>query len=263
MKKSILLFTFALAAFFSQAQVTLDHTYNYSATVGKFETLGYKYYLMDVPRSECRIYNMDHSLYKTISCETPSGCYLFDIKFLSESTFDNDAGIELLYSYYKYYSGGDYYEYDSKIINEDGSQIAFIDGALYNYINKTGDDEYKLFSYCYNFSTFPEVIWTNIYSLPGAPILNTSASLQNEDWSLNAYPNPGFESVKVAYSLPGNVFTATLHLVDNSGQPVDHFIVDSYSDHLDLNVSNLASGVYYYFIESEGQKSSAQKLVIQ
>jgi len=263
MKKSILLFVFALAYFFSQAQVTLDHTYNYSTTVVKFETLGYKYYLMDVPRAECRIYNMDHSLYKTISCAVPSGCYLFDIKFLSEKTFDSDAGIELLYSYYKYYSGSDYYDYDTKIINEDGSQIVFIDGALYNYINKTGEDEYKLFSYCYNFSTFPEVIWTNIYSLPGAPVLNASVLKSTEDWSLNAYPNPGSETVKVAYSLPNNVFSATLHLVDHSGRPINQFTVDRYSDHLDLNVSTLASGVYMYFIESEGQKSSAQKLVVR
>ncbi|WP_340111528.1 T9SS type A sorting domain-containing protein [Maribellus mangrovi] len=263
MKKLILSALMTVLYFGTYAQVTLDHTYNYSATVVNFETLGYKYYIMDVPRAECRIYNMDHSLYKTISCAVPSGCFLFDVKFLSEKTFDNDAGIELLYSYYKYYSGSDYYEYDSKIINEDGSQIVFIDGALYNYINKTGENEYKLFSYCYNFSIFPEVIWTNIYSLPGAPLVNASVFDSNEDWSLNAYPNPGIETVKVVYSLPANLFSATLHLVDNSGQPINHFNVDRYSDHLDLNVSSLASGVYFYFIENEGQKSPSQKLVIQ
>lgn len=263
MKKTVILLTAIFMATGLMAQVTLDHTYNYSATVVKFETLGYKYYLMDVPRSECRIYNMDHSLYKTISCSTPSGCYLFDIKFLSEKTFDNDAGIELLYSYYKYYSGGDYYDYDSRIINEDGSEIVFIDGALYNYINKTGDDTYKLFSYCYNFSSFPEVIWTNIYSLPGAPILNASVVNQENQWSLNAYPNPTYETVKVAYSLPANVFSATLHLVDNTGRPVNQFIVDTYSDHLDLDVTSLSSGIYFYFIEADGKRSASQKLIVQ
>lgn len=247
----------------SMAQVTLEHTYNYSATVVNFETLGYKYYLMDVPRSECRIYNMDHSLYKTISCTVPSGSYLFDIKFISEKTFDSDAGIELLYSYYKYYSGSDYYDYDSRIINEDGSEIVFINGALYNNVNKTGDDTYKLFSYCYDFSNSPETIWTNIYSLPGAPPVNASIFTRENDWSLTAYPNPSSETVKVAYSLPKNVYSATLHLVDNSGRPVDQFTVDQYSDHLDLNVSDFASGVYFYFIETEGRKSAAQKLVIQ
>ena len=263
MKKTVSLL---IAIFFVSdiiAQVTLDHTYNYSTTVVKLETLGYKYYLMDVPRSECRIYNMDHSLYKIVSCPVPSGCYLFDIKFLSEKTFDTDAGIELLHSYYKYYSGGDYYDYDSRIVNEDGSEIAFIDGALYNYINKTGDDTYKLFSYCYNFSSFPEVIWTNIYSLPGIPIVNASLIKAETDWSLKAFPNPTYETVKVAYLLPPGVFSATLHLVDNAGRPVDQFIVDKYSDHLDLNVTNLSAGIYFYFIESEGKRSSSQKLIVQ
>lgn len=247
----------------TMAQVSLEHTYNYSATVVQFETLGYKYYLMDVPRSECRIYNMDHSLNKTISCPVPSGCYLFDIKFVSEKTFDNDAGIELLYSYYKYYSGSDYYDYDTRIVNDDGSEIVFINGGLYNYINKTGTDTYKLFSYCYDFSSLPETIWTNIYGLPGAPPVSASVSEQNNDWSLNAFPNPSSEKVKVAYTLPGNVFSATLNLIDNSGRPVGRFVVDRYSDHLDLDLSNLAGGIYFYFIETEGEKSETQKLIIQ
>lgn len=263
MKNVISLIFVVALAFQSMAQITLEHTYNYSTTVVKLETLGYKYYLMDVPRSECRIYYMDHSLYKTISCAVPSGSYLFDVKFVSENTFDNDAGIELLYSYYKYYSQSDYYDYDSRIINEDGSEVVFIDGGLYNYINKTGDDTYKLFSYCYDFSNFPETIWTNIYSLPGAPPVNASIFTQENDWSLKAYPNPSSETVKVAYSLPENVYSATLHLVDNLGRPVDQFTVDQHSDHLDLNVSRFASGIYFYFIESEGKKSTAQKLVIE
>lgn len=247
----------------TMAQVTLEHTYNYSATVVKLETLGYKYYLMDVPREECRIYNLDHSVYKTISCTAPANCYLFDIKFLSEKLFDADAGIELLYSYYQYYSGGDYYDYDSRIINEDGSEIVFIDGALYNYINKTGDEDYKLFSYCYNFSSFPEVIWTNIYSLPGLPVLNASLANNETNWLLTAFPNPTNKSVKLAYSLPENVFSATLYLIDNNGRPIDEFIVDTYSDHLDLDVSNFSSGVYFYFIETEGKRSATQKLIVQ
>ena len=49
-------------------QLTLEQTYNYSVGVVKLETFGYKYFLMDVPNSQCRIYNMDHSLFKSINC---------------------------------------------------------------------------------------------------------------------------------------------------------------------------------------------------
>ena len=41
----------------------------------------------------------------------------------------------------------------------------------------------------YNYSVFPETIWTNIYSLPGMPVF--SAKLKDKpDFELNAFPNP-------------------------------------------------------------------------
>jgi hypothetical protein len=263
MKTKLLTTILLLATFVLNAQVTLDKKYDFSTSVVKFETLGYKYYLMDVPLGQCRIYNTDHSLFKTISCNVPSGFYLSDIQFLSENLFDTDAGIELLCTYYKYNSSKDYYEYDSKIINDDGSQITFIDGALYNYVNKTGENEYKLFSYCYDFSVSPEKVWTNIYSLPGSPVVIAAFNPKNPEISLNAFPNPATNSLKVAYSLPENVTQATLHLIDNTGRQVEQFIVDNHTDHLMLNVSRYQSGVYHYFIEYGNTKTPAKKLVVQ
>lgn len=263
MKKIFVSSFFLVFAFVLNAQVTLEHTYNYSASLVEFETLGYKYYLMDVPNAQCRIYNMDHSLYKSINCPVPSGCYLFDVKFLSEKLFDTDSGIELLYSWYKYNAGSDYYEYDSKIINENGSQIVFIEGALYNYINKTGESSYKLFSNCYDFSNFPEVVWTNVYKLPGTPVVNYVAFENDNKILLDAFPNPVSNTLKVNYNLPKNVSEGVLRLFDNSGRPVYHFIIDQFSDHLDFDVTPLASGVYFYFIEFEGTRSPSQKLVVQ
>ncbi len=262
--KTTTFFTLFLLLFTAlTAQVTLDKKYDFSTTVVKLETLGYKYYLMDVPLGQCRIYNTDHSLFKTINCNVPSGFYLSDIKFLSENLFDTDAGIELLCTYYKYNSSKDYYEYDSKIINEDGSQMIFIDGSLYNYVNKTGEKEYKLFSYCYDFSVSPEKVWTNIYSLPGSPVVIAAINPNNPEILLNAFPNPASQSLKVAYILPENVNQATLHLIDNSGKQVEQFVVDNHTDHLMLDVSRYQSGVYHYFIEYRNSRTESKKLVVR
>jgi len=263
MKTKLLTTILLLVAFLLNAQVTLDKKYDYSTSVVKLETLGYKYYLMDVPLGQCRIYNTDHSLFKTINCNVPSGFYLSDIKYLSESIFDTDAGIELLCTYFKYYSSQAYYEYDSKIINDDGSQITFIDGSLYNYVNQTGENTFKLFSYCYDFSVFPEKVWTNIYSLPGSPTVNAIINAGKPDFLLNAFPNPATNSLKVAYSLPENVTQATLYLIDNSGKQIEMFIVDNHTDHLMLDVSRFQSGVYHYFIEYGNTKTPAKKLMIR
>ncbi|NCB06858.1 MAG: T9SS type A sorting domain-containing protein [Bacteroidia bacterium] len=263
MKTKLLTTILLLVAFTLQAQVTLDKKYDYSTSVVKFETLGYKYFLMDVPNAQCRIYNTDHSLLKAINCNVPSGYFLYDIKFLSEKLFDSDSGIELLCTFYKYYSTQNYYEYDSKIINDDGSELLFIDGSLYNYINKTGENEYKLFSYCYDFSVFPEKVWTNIYHLAGLPVASALNFANSPDIFMNAFPNPASQSLKVAYTLPDKVTLATLHLIDNSGKQVGQFMVDNHTDHLMLDVSRYQSGVYHYFIEFGNTKTPAKKLVVQ
>lgn len=263
MKTKLLTTILLLAAVTLQAQVTLDQKYDYSTSVVKLETLGYKYYLMDVPLGQCRIYNTDHSLFKTINCNVPGGFYLSDITYLSENLFDTDPGIELLCTFYKYNTSKAYYEYNSKIINEDGSALVTIDGSLYNYVNKTGDNEYKLFSYCYDYSVSPEKVWTNIYSLPGSPVVSALMNPKNHEITLNAFPNPATNSLKVAYSLPKNVTQATLHLIDNSGKQVQQFMVDSHTDHLMLDVSRYQSGVYHYFIEYGNTKTPAKKLVVR
>ncbi len=263
MKNPILTCLILLLFKASSAQVSLNHTYNYSASVVKFETLGYKYFLMDIPNAQCRIYNTDHSLFRTINCDVPASFYLSDIKFLSEKLFDNDPGIELLYTFYKYNSTLSYYEYDSKIINEDGSQIQFIDGGMYNYINKTDDFTYKLFSYCFDYSVTPEKVWTNIYNLPGMFVSAQYLNEKSPEILLNAFPNPASNSLKIAYTLPENVAQGTLHLIDNSGRLVERYIVDNHTDHLMLDVSRFKSGVYHYFVEFGNKKTGPKKLVIQ
>ena len=260
-----LIFTAILFLTFSglNAQVTFDKKYDYSTSSVKFETLGYKYYLMDVPNGQCRIYNTDHSLFRTINCNIPNSFFLSDITYLSEKLFDTDPGIELLCTFYKYNTAQAYYEYDSKIVNDDGSQIVFMDGSLYNYVNKTGENTWKLFSYSYDYSVSPEKVWTNIYSLPGNPVVSAILNLQNPEILLNVFPNPAMNSLKVEYKLPENINQATLHLVDNTGKQFEQYTVDNHTDHLMLDVSRFQSGVYYYFIEYGNTKTATKKLVVQ
>lgn len=244
-------------------EVTLEKRYEYSTTVVKLETLGYKYYLMDVPAEECRIYNLDHSVFKTINCNIPNGFYLSDVKFVSEKLFDTDAGIELLCTYYKYNTSKLYYEYDSKIINDDGSQITFIDGALYNYINRTDENTYKLFSYCFNYSVSPEKVWTNIYNLPGSTIMSAVSEEYKPEIEMSIFPNPASQTVNVSYNLPDNVSSGILHLLDNNGKSIQQFLIDDHTNHLELDVSNFSPGIYLYFIEYENTKTVSKKLVIK
>ncbi len=265
MKKLIFTILGSLFLTATNAQITLDHKYEYSTSVVKLETLGYKYYLMDVPNGRCQIYNLDHTLFKTINCNVPTDFYLADLTYISEKVFDDDAGIELVCTYYKYIptTNSYYYEYDSKIINEDGTQIKPIDGGRYIYIFQTEENTYKLFAYCFDYSVFPEKVWTNIYNLPGNPVFSAYLNDNKPEVLLNAFPNPASQTVKVAYDLPSSVETGKLHLFDNNGRAVDQFIVDHHTDHLELDVSKFRAGVYHYFIEYGITKTPSKKLVIR
>lgn len=62
MKTLKVIFTITLFVFLFtvlNAQVTFEKKYDFSTAVVELETLGYKYFLMDVPNGQCRIYNMD------------------------------------------------------------------------------------------------------------------------------------------------------------------------------------------------------------
>lgn len=247
------------------AQITLQKTYDYSANVVKLETIGYKYYLMDVPNSQCRIYNMDHSIFKTIQCIVPANYYLADIKFVSENIFNADAQIELAYTYYMLVnnSNSNYYIYGAKVISENGTVLQNIDDAQYIYVNKTGAEEYKLFAYCFDYSIYPEKVWTNIYNIPGTPNAAISNSAAYSDIFLTAFPNPTTDHIRIAYELPVNVKSATLFLVDSNGRMLRSFQIDGHSDNIALNVSDLSSGIYFYYIEYDKQRTASEKIVVQ
>lgn len=264
MKTNFLTAVLAIFSLVSSAQITLDHKYDYSTSVVKLETKGYKYYLMDVPTAQCRIYNMDHSLYKTITCNVPNGYYLTDIKYVSENLFDADVDIEILYTYYKYVatSTSYYYIYGSRIVNDNGSVMLTIDGAQYNFVNKTGDSTWKLFSYCYDYSVFPEKVWTNIYNLPGQLYSAIALVDDKSGLTLKSYPNPVSETLKIEYSLPENAGTGMLYLLDSNGRSVQNFQVDNHINHLDIDVTGMKPGTYFYFVESGGKRSETGKAVV-
>lgn len=249
----------------SYAQVSFDKTYDFSSSIINLETIGYKYYLMDVPASECRLYNMDHSLYKTIDCPVPNGYYLADIKYVSEKLFDIDSQIELVYTYYKIVttSTSYYYIYGAKVISEDGTVLQTINGAQYIYVNQTGDTEYKLFAYCFDYSQTPEIVWTDIYSIPGTSVSVVSGPNHIKDAFLNAYPNPASDILKLEYELPSQHGNARLYLVNSNGQVLREFVIDGHSNHISMNVNELSAGVYHYYIRYNQQQTASRKLIVQ
>ncbi len=242
MKQKIsLLFLLLLVAGWSKGQFALEKTYDFSLTVTKINATEYKYFLMDVAKSECRIYHLDHTLWKTIPIALPADYYLGDIKFVTQDLFDSDSDIELWYTAYNWVvvGTGGYYRYLSKVIDEKGMEVANIPNGLYAYIMKTGETQYKMTAYGYDNSFFPGAVKTYVYAMPGTNTAVYHAVAKLDD----PWPNPASGAINLPL-LAGEVsgtlrvysVTGQLMLEEQlSGQPVFR-----------LETSGWAPGAYIY-----------------
>ncbi len=253
----------ALFAINAQGQITLEHTYpGVSAAYINLPVSGYKYYVMDVANSQCRLYNNDHSPWKTINLNIPANYYLYDIQYVTENLFNNDNTIELLYVSYTYNSTLAYYTYDTRIATENGTVLLSVPGGGYSYVYpaQTGS---KLFIWVYNYAVSPSTVNTLVYTIPGQTTTGSIDYPIDERVSLRkAFPNPTANEVTIPYNLPLNVNQAELVLYNVSGNKVKSFVIDHAFDNIVLQTSDLPAGMYLYRIESDGFKSETFKLSV-
>jgi hypothetical protein len=267
MKLGWIFFTALFVAQLASAQLTLDKHYDYSANTVKINDTEYKLYLMDVAANQCRIYNPDHSLYKTINLAVPANNYLSDIKFVSQDMFNTDSQIELLYTYYSWIStdnqGNGYYEYNTKVVNESGTVLLDAPKVVYAYIKEHSAGVYKLYLYGTDYSAWPYKVWTDIYNLPGKVQTDViTKSAQNSVKS--AYPNPASTSVTLSYAMQQGATKGIMKILNAQGTQIAQYEIDNYFDNLILPVEGMAKGTYLYFVEYENHtKSEAMKFLVQ
>lgn len=264
MKKNLFVSVIMLLfAFHAPAQITLEHTYSgVSAAYINLPSSGYKYYIMDVANSQCRLYNNDHSLWKTINLSVPTNYYLCDIQYVTENLFNTDNTIELLYVSYKYNTSLAYYTYDTRIVTEYGTMLYSMPGAGYSYVYPAQNGS-KLFVWVYNYSVSPYTVNTLVYSIPGtvttaAPEFNAQKTISLS----NAFPNPSKGDVSIPYSLPLYVKQAELKLFSINGVLMKTYTVDHTFETIRLRAGDLMPGTYLYRLESGNFKSETLKLVV-
>ncbi len=244
--------------FFGRSQVALEKVYNFSLTSTRINQTETKYYLMDIPLSQCRIYNMDHSLWKTIPITLPSNYYLFDIKFVTQNLFNSDAAVELWYSAYEWVasgSSGGYYRYVSKIINENGNLLASIPGGAYAYVIQTGPEKFKLAVYAYDNAVTPGTVQTYLFSLPDA----TSASQFVTAATGDPYPNPATSFIRLP--LPEGSPERSVQVISAGGQLVFEKKTGRETEIL-LNTRDWAPGLYSGRVVQNGKAVNLGSFVV-
>ncbi len=152
-------------------QITHEQTYDHSGTYTRLTNSGVKFFVMDVGLNQCRIYNPDHSLWKTINLDMPPDHYLYDIKYVSENLFATDNSLCLAYTYYNYNVAGQYYTFAARIIKEDGTELINIPGCQYLFVHNLEEEGSRLLAYSFDYSVFPYTVQTHAYNLPGSIVV--------------------------------------------------------------------------------------------
>jgi hypothetical protein len=263
MKQHVFILALLFQSLFTTGQIALENTYSHSGTFTNLAQSGYKFYVMDVGANQCRIYNANHTLWKTVNLTVPADHYLFDIRYVSENLFTTDNSLSLAYIYYNYNATGQYYTYTAKIIREDGTELLSIPGGQYLYAFNVGSAGTKLVAYSYNYAATPFTVQTYVYNLPGQLTSASNGKPINEENLLQAFPNPAGEFITIFYELPNGISNAELVIHDMNGQALRSFKVHSQSESIYIPTASFPKGFYLYAINSGNRLLKSGKFIVQ
>ncbi len=264
--KVTIVMLFSLAPFAAKGQIDYQGSFNYSGNYAKLEKEGYKFYLMDVAAEQCRIYNSDLNLWKTVQLSIPNNRWLSDIQFLSQNLFDNDDGIEFLYVYYQYVqtSTSYYYVYTTCVADENGSILLEVPGGSWSEIKNMDNDGARLMIYVYDYSAFPYSVQTRIYRLPGqlTGIPENEVKSWFQEGETAVYPNPSNGSFN--FRVPGmpQAEKTWAAVLDGSGKVILRQPVNQGDESVDLRSLGFPAGTYYLRLESSKLQTKFQKIVL-
>ena len=261
---------FALIQTMAFGQITLENTYPNAASntqkdfgVTKLDSSTYMYYYVDYSNSMFTLYNLNHSVYQTVTIPVTYTNNIYNIQHITKSLFDCDpSNIEyaLMYhdnsnfplsiNYVKIYRTN-----GAQIFNADSSKAVNCVGcaSLYNNFIVNTPNGTKMILRHENGSV-------KVFGLCGIlPTLITK--LNTEELLSNPFPNPTNNLITIPYSLPNNEKSGTIKIYDINGKEIKSFIVDSNFTNITLTTSELVSGTYYYNLTTSKGYSDTKKII--
>jgi hypothetical protein len=274
MKRAILLGVIFILSLNMKAQITLENTYVNIQNDFELIDIGnneIKYYYFDNINGIISLYNLDHSVYKSITI--PAQATGFGCWYVSNSLFNTDNKLE--YLIYNNLPGPNYNGTKFvKIYNEDNLLLFSLDSAGIqntgnrlegNIVNTTSGTKMILTSYKTN------DLGIKIFSLPGSlscsicgGYAGISESNSNESRSVisNPFPNPTNDKTTINYELPEGVNQGKLVFYDAIGNIVKEFNVDNSFKDLQVSSSDLSAGTYYFQLQTSKGISGGKKLFV-
>ena len=274
--KNLLVTCFLFLAITSEAnaQITLQHTYNTRTIFRVSLTLaGYKFASYQADSNRINLYNLNHSVYKTISIPQYAGVYS-NVVYITDQLFDLDSKIEyaLIYSDSSNTSLG-----HIRIYNEDGVLLFDRDSLGYVYGGAASNPEFYGLIASTDSGSFMVIHPVNntseVYSVPGkVPCDECNNGVFNvvSDPGYNvsggkigsAYPDPANSNTKIDYQLPPGVNEGEMIFYNLNGAEVKRIKVTNAFSTLLLSTQDLSPGSYYYILHASGFNSEGKKMIV-
>lgn len=285
MKKSIIMTAATiLFALTSKSQITLENNYSIPVatnksglTLIKLDVSGEKYFLFDIQTKVIKLYNLNHSIFKTINIPTlpkyPSSntSSLVSVAYLSENLFNSNNLIEFVAFSGQFATFNNSADYASMMVYDETGSVIFNgdslmpsmkrDATYYGYegngdfiFNTTAGTKMILFSYKNNTPS------QRVYSLPG--ILITSIQKNNENYNNSLpFPNPTNNSITLPYKLDSGK-EGKLVINDINGKILFEYKIDTTFDNVLIDTNIMTAGNYFYSIYSSDKKVSTGKFIV-
>lgn len=267
--KKILLFMAFFLSFECYSQITLDFQNSlYGFSVVKLSNTETKYFDNDQwsmnHLNQFSLYNLDGSLYKTISMPPkPDTAAFFPTIFcISRTLFDNDdSNLEYLVAYeWGYAPGGGAAHRNLKVVREDGTILLNEDDASNNYwppLIYNTEEGTKMILFYYHDST-SIYYQTKIFNLPGT-LLTIPHEQMNQPCNPLVYPNPNNGTYSINFK-PDNAVEKNVEVLTSEGKLIKSY--KTKSSVITINQPDLPEGLYLLNTRS-ATGSSTSKMIIK
>ncbi|MDB5284971.1 MAG: hypothetical protein JWO06_4046 [Bacteroidota bacterium] len=283
MKKSLLLIAFAIIVKFSSAQITFEHSYDSASLFNEvgslyminLEASGEKYVRIsnssDDSRKTITIYNMDHSVWKSIDCRPmwisafssiPNINYTnfstVSIMYISEHLFNTDDSLEFMITF-----GTSTIAYTG-VFNEAGTPL-FITTSGSPIVN--GNIPHAMVP-IYNTSQGTKMIISffdgtaKVYSLGGSLTTIVHMLPQDNNGDFRLSPNPSSVATKVDFNLPEGEQNGVIKVSDLNGRDIREYRVDNTFHDLVISNTDLPSGTYIFSMFCNNHIASKKQVIV-
>lgn len=257
LKKLLILLCLIYFSSISYAQLTLEHTFSNDSFYSGFEAVLEPidlYVTSSASNNQLNLYLSDYSLYRTINVNLPTGYSLGGVLSSGRHIINSDNKAEFVIIAANPALGNSNNRYTMMIVNEDG-QTLYNFGYNYfmgHYAFIRIDNQIKMIisdlhmendgTYTYHYS---------IYACPSSPT-NVAPDIQNNN-IFNPFPNPTKNRINLPYKLDSGK-TSVIRIFNMNGQMIGSYNIGSDFEHISIDVSNYAKGIYTYEYDGTSNK---------